>query len=146
MVVLAVGNPSRGDDALGPLLAERLEAVRPAGVEVIVDFQLQVEHALDLEGRRGVIFVDAARNLDTDYQLTPVGPARDASHSSHALSPAAVLDTFRRCTHREPPPAWILAVRGERFELGEALSAVAGASLESAWLRLRKIAEDGTVS
>jgi Ni,Fe-hydrogenase maturation factor len=26
LLVLAVGNPSRGDDALGPALAERLEA------------------------------------------------------------------------------------------------------------------------
>ena len=37
MLVLATGNPSRGDDALGPLLAERLEDAALAGVEVLVD-------------------------------------------------------------------------------------------------------------
>ena len=33
---------------VGPELAARLEAAAPAGVEVIVEFQLQVENALDL--------------------------------------------------------------------------------------------------
>jgi len=59
VLVLAVGNPSRGDDALGPELAARLEAAALPGVEVIVEFQLQVENALDLVGRERVIFIDA---------------------------------------------------------------------------------------
>ena len=57
--VCAAGGPSRGDDAGGPLVAERLEVADVQGVEVLVDFQLQVEHALDLAGRERVIFVDA---------------------------------------------------------------------------------------
>ena len=32
-LVFAVGNPSRGDDAVGPLLAARLEAADVPGVE-----------------------------------------------------------------------------------------------------------------
>jgi hydrogenase maturation protease len=63
-LVLAVGNPSRGDDALGPALLERLRdaGVDAAGdVELLTDFQLQIEHALDLQGRQAVLFVDAAR-------------------------------------------------------------------------------------
>ena len=64
LLVLAVGNPSRGDDALGPLLLERLQADGwDAGgqVELLCDFQLQVEHTLDLQGRSAVLLVDAAR-------------------------------------------------------------------------------------
>ncbi len=34
-LVFAVGNPSRGDDAVGPLLAARLEAADVPGVEVL---------------------------------------------------------------------------------------------------------------
>ena len=49
-LVFAWGNPSRGDDALGPALVERLEAARPAHPEwgelaLLTDFQLQPEHA-----------------------------------------------------------------------------------------------------
>ena len=34
-----------------------------------------------------------------------------------------------------PPPAWLLAIRGERFELGESLSDVARHSLQTALQR-----------
>jgi hypothetical protein len=39
VLVLAVGNPSCGDDAIGQALAERLEAAALPGVEVISGFQ-----------------------------------------------------------------------------------------------------------
>ena len=57
VLLLGYGNPSRGDDALGPMLLEMLEADRRAGrapdnFETLTDFQLQVEHALDLQRRR----------------------------------------------------------------------------------------------
>lgn len=137
VVVFAVGNPSRGDDAIGPELAARLEAAELPGVEVIVDFQLQVEHALDLEHRELAIFVDAAVDLEGPYELRPASPSRDRSHTSHALSPAAVLETFERCTGNTAPPALVLAVRGHQFELGAGLSNEARANLEAAWPALR---------
>ena len=49
VVVFAVGNPSRGDDALGPLLMAGLEQQDWPGVQLVSDFQLQIEHALDLD-------------------------------------------------------------------------------------------------
>jgi hydrogenase maturation protease len=133
VLVFALGNPSRGDDAIGPELAARLEAAALPGVEVLVDFQLQVEHALDLEGRRLVVFVDAALDARTPCEVREVMPARDASHTSHSLSPAAVLETFERISGRPAPEAQVLAVRGESFELGAPLSPEAGANLEAAW-------------
>lgn len=139
MLVFALGNPSRGDDALGPELAARLEAGALPGVEVIVDFQLQVEHALDLEGRRFVVFVDAALGTRAPCEIRKVTPARDASHTSHALSPAAVLETFERVTGRAAPEARVLAVSGESFELGAPLSHTARTNLESAWRALKEL-------
>ena len=136
VLVFALGNPSRGDDALGPELAARLEAAALPGVEVIVDFQLQVEHALDMAGRRLVVFVDAAVDARAPCEIRAVTPVRDASHSSHALSPAAVLETFERIIGRAAPEARVLAVRGECFELGAPLSPAARANLEAAWDRL----------
>jgi hydrogenase maturation protease len=143
VLVLAVGNPSRGDDALGPMLAERLERAALPGVEVIVDFQLQVEHSLELEQRRLVVFVDAAVNGAAPFELRSVRPLRDASHTTHALSPAAVLETYARVTGNEPPAALALAVRGSSFGLGEELSAEARHSLESAWQELLRVVTTG---
>jgi hydrogenase maturation protease len=92
-LVIAVGNLSRGDDAAGPMLAERLLAADLPGVEVLVEFQLQVEHALDLAGRKRVIFIDACVDALEPWVERPLRPARGMAHTSHSLAPAQVLDT-----------------------------------------------------
>jgi len=138
LLVLAVGNPSRGDDAIGPALAVRIEEARLPDVEVIVEFQLQVENALDLAGRERVIFIDAGTGTPEPFELRRVEAAAEFLHTSHALSPEAVLATYRRVTGEEPPEAWLLCVRGESFELGDALSAAAGEHLAAAWAILRE--------
>jgi len=148
VVVIAVGNPSRGDDAIGPALAARLEREDLPGVEVIVDYQLQVEHALDLEDRQLAVFVDAAVDCTGPVEVRPLAPCRDASHTTHALSPAAVLETCVRITGRPPPRSYALAVRGLRFGLGDGLSDEARRNLEAAWpvvLQLLREGEKGTL-
>jgi len=126
LLVLGVGNPSRGDDALGPALLEvlREQGVEQGGaVELLTDFQLQVEHLLDLEGRRAVLFVDAAwPGTGPGTGLEPIVADSGAPLSSHALRPQAVLRAFSRVLGRAPPPAWQLAVEGAAFELGATLS------------------------
>lgn len=142
-VIFACGNPSRGDDALGPLLLERLAdwlaAERIAeSFELIEDFQLQIEHALDLSGRQAALFIDAGQDTPAPYTLSPGFPDDTPGHSSHAISPGAVLAVYRRIVGGEPPPASILCVRGESYELGEGLSVVASEHLELAWLALQR--------
>ncbi len=131
-LVIGVGNPSRGDDALGPLLIERIEALAMPGVECLTDFQLQVEHALDLVGREEVVFVDATVAGDAPCSLLPVVPQRDASATTHALTPAAVLEAYVRVTGLPLPSVRVLAIRGYAFELGEGLSGAAVENLAAA--------------
>jgi hydrogenase maturation protease len=131
-LVIGIGNPSRGDDAIGPLAIERLQALALPGVELLTDFQLQVEYALDLIGRREVVFIDAAASGAEPYAFAPVQPAADASATTHALAPAAVLDAFLRVADAPPPAAYVLAVRGYAFELGAPLSAAAARNLDAA--------------
>jgi hydrogenase maturation protease len=135
ILIIGIGNPSRGDDALGPLLIERLEALQLPDVELITDFQLQVEFALDLQGRQRVIFVDASLDALPPFTFNPVSAAEDTSYSSHALSPSAVLHAYQKL-FGAPPPAFVLAIRGTTFELGEDLSDEAAAHLQAAvaWL------------
>lgn len=141
VLVLAVGNPSRGDDALGPKLAQRLEdwLAREgiADVEVITDMQLNVEHALDLEDRARVLVIDASASGDLPFACAPVGPCHDASYSTHSVSPQAILQVYRDLGLREMPPTEVLAVRGASFELGEALSPAGRRHLELAWMFLQ---------
>lgn len=131
VLIFAYGNPSRGDDALGPALLERVEALDIPGVELLTDFQLQVEHAADLAGRQVVLFADADVSCPAPYAFTRLAPQRDTSYSTHEMSPAAVLEVYREL-YGDPPPAYLLAIRGESFELGEPLSTGARANLEAA--------------
>jgi hydrogenase maturation protease len=137
VLVLAVGNPSRGDDALGPLLAGRIEAAGLPDVEIITEFQLQVENSLDLEGRELVLFVDAGTGTPAPFELREARPDAEFSHTTHALSPESVLATYVRVKGETPPPAVVLCIRGESFELGDALSPAAASNLEAAWALLR---------
>jgi hydrogenase maturation protease len=136
-LIFAWGNPSRGDDALGPRFAEAAIALAAAhpewgGIDVLTDFQLQVEHALDLHGRARILFVDASLEAPPPFAVSEVEPARDASFTTHAMSPAAVLQVYCDLEDEMPPPAWQLAIRGEAFELGEGLSRNAAAHLAAA--------------
>jgi len=137
LLVFGWGNPSRGDDALGPLLVERIEALGLPGVECQTDFQLQVEHALDLQDRRRILFVDASLEAPAPFAASVIEPARDASFTTHAMSPQAVMQVYEELHDEPPAPCTLLAIRGERFELGEPLSPPAAANLEAAlrWAR-----------
>lgn len=131
VLVFGWGNPSRGDDALGPLFVERIEALRLPGVECLTDFQLQVEHALDLKGRERVLFVDASVETAAIAAMR-IQAMRDTSFTTHAISPQSVMQTFIDIEQTEPPPCWLLGIGGRSFELGEPLSADAAANLEAA--------------
>ena len=173
VLVFGWGNPSRGDDALGPLFVEAVEAMKLPGIECLTDFQLQVEHALDLRRRSRILFVDAVEAMKlpgveclTDFQLQVehaldlrgrervlfvdasadaaapftferIEPARDASFTTHAVSPQAILQVFREVEAEPAPPCWLLAIRGEGWELGAPTSATAQENLRAAiaWSR-----------
>jgi hydrogenase maturation protease len=139
LLVFGWGNLSRGDDALGPLFVEQLRAAaaRVTEVEFLDDYQLQIEHALDLVGRKQVLFVDASLTCTAPFEVTPISPAQDASFTTHTLSPQALMQVFRDVQGEAPPPCTLLAIRGERFALGEPPSPAAVAHLAAAlaWAR-----------
>jgi hydrogenase maturation protease len=143
LLVFGWGNRSRGDDALGPLFVEQLgtelaDAVETGEIELMDDYQLQPEHALDLVGRQRVLFVDASLDCAAPFEVTVLrADPTPAAVTTHALSPQALLQVYRRLHAAEAPACTLLAVRGEAFELGEAPGAAALENLRKAldWAR-----------
>jgi len=86
-LVFGWGNRSRGDDALGPLCVERLRSELPArdDIEYLDDYQLMVEHVLDLHGRSRVLFVDASLGCAPPFESLALHAAADGSISSPFL-------------------------------------------------------------
>jgi hydrogenase maturation protease len=129
LLVFGWGNLSRGDDALGPLFVEELSAVVGAAaqsrVDLLDDYQLQIEHALDLVDRERVLFVDASLSCAAPFEVIVLRPAQGAMFTTHALSPAFVMQVYRNLYGVDPPPCTLLAIRGARFGLGEAPGSLA---------------------
>jgi hydrogenase maturation protease len=133
ILIFGYGNLSRGDDALGVLMLEHIEArFSLETIDLLTDFQLQIEHALDLENRELVIFVDASVKSEIIFEFTQLQPVRDLTHTTHAMSPAAVLDTYQVIKQEPPPPCFLLAIGADSFELGEDLGEKARQNLAKA--------------
>lgn len=142
LLILACGNPSRGDDAIGPLLAEKLAAwlqkIGLAGqVEVICDLQFNIEHATDLEGRSHVLFIDAACELATPCEYGNLRPRRDETLSTHASSPAGLLWAASSILGLPLPRTELLQVSARDFELGAEISPHARRAMAAAWVYVR---------
>ncbi len=144
LVIFAIGNPSRGDDALGPELLRLLETktVDLIGnqIEIIEDFQLQIEHALDLDHRELVLFIDASVSCAPPFEFTRLSPRPELNYTTHAMHPAGILQTYQTW-YGSPPPTFLLSIRGEQFDLGQPLSQPASQHLQAAWTLLKQLLE-----
>jgi hydrogenase maturation protease len=151
VLLIAIGNESRGDDAMAPLLLRGLaDWLKNKGlenqVELLEDFQLQIEHAADLAGRVLVLFMDAGMDTPEPYTFFRSFPDDGRTLFSHALDPQAVLATYLNVYKASPPPSFVLCLRGEQFELGAPLSAQARQRMKLALEFMHKLLQDASVS
>ena len=142
ILILAIGNESRGDDALAPLLVRDLEGWAEAAglderVELIEEYQLQVEHVTDLVGRSAALFIDADISCTEPFHFSEITSGHDSSYTSHAMTPAALLHAYRQVYGKDAPPAFLLRIRGYDFELGNPLGDRAAANLKLAVKHVR---------
>ena len=143
-LVIGIGNPLRGDDGVGALLAEQAAvstAAEPGGsVAVRSVQQLTPELAEELADLDAVLFIDADGAVESaGPQLKDLHPA-GASGNSHGLEPAALLAVCQALYGRAPA-AQLLLVPATAFAHGTALSAGLQRQLPAArhllhrWLR-----------
>ena len=151
VLVFTYGNPSRGDDALGPTMFDLLVKHKQNtneldNVDLLTDFQLQIEHAIDLEQRKAVLFIDASVSSSAPYEFHKLQPEQDDSYTTHAMSPASVLAVYQQINHREPPPSYMLTIRGYEFGLGKELSAQGKTNLQQAYEFIKRLVESDVVN
>jgi len=112
---------------------ELLQQANLNDVDLLTDFQLQIEHAIDLEGRKRVLFVDASLSASAPFEVVRLQPEQDASYTTHAMSPQALLSVYQQINGCAPPPAWLLSIRGYEFGLGLPLTTAANRHLLAAF-------------
>lgn len=132
-LVIGIGNPLRGDDGVGALLAE--QAAQQAAVRCVQ--QLTPELAAELAHLDAVLFIDAwLAPAAAVPQLIALSPAASPT-SSHRLDPAALL-ALSQALYGHAPRAQQLLVPASGFECGTALSAALQAHLPHARALLRQ--------
>jgi hydrogenase maturation protease len=146
VLLFGYGNPSRGDDALGPKLLDYVEQhCNHDYVELLCDFQLQIEHALDIKNRSLVLFIDASVADIDAYNFIKLQASRDISYSTHAMSPSAILNVYQTIIKQTPPPCFLLTIKAQKIALGEDLSIQAQLNLEQACLFTKHLLENATL-
>jgi hydrogenase maturation protease len=151
VLVIAVGNESRGDDALAPLLLRQLQDWANGHnlldrIEFLEDFQLQVEHAADLLDRELVLFIDAGMQTPAPYSFYRIEPNQGSTLFSHALAPEDVLTAYVQVYREAPPPCFVICLHGEQFELGAALSPQAEQHMSTAMNFAHILLQDANTS
>lgn len=139
LIILAWGNISRGDDAAGPVLAEKIQSLALDGLTLEEDLQLNIEHVMDLHSQVPVMFIDASCKPKQGFYLEKIIPEPDASISTHSVSPAALLHLFEKTHGKTAPEAFMLHVSGKEFELGQSVSQHTRLALDSAWDYLQEL-------
>lgn len=134
-LILACGNPLRGDDAVGWLIADALQReCTSADIEIEAAHQFVPEMAERISQAEIVIFVDASASRSPGMVGSQrVTASRLAAETfTHELDPQTLLALAEALYGRAPGRAFSLSVGAESFELNEGLSEAAKASIPKA--------------
>jgi len=141
-LVVGIGNGSRGDDAVGPVVAERVARLGLAGVEVVTHEEplALVEH---LAGHEDVVVVDAVRSgvvrpgavhvIHAGAAPLPRDPVALGSNrlGSHGLGVIEAVE-LARALGRLPRRLTLVGVEASELGVGAAMSAPVREGLDDA--------------
>jgi hydrogenase maturation protease len=145
-LIIGYGNPLRGDDGIGWRVVQAVAEALLDTANVLTVHQLAPELAEPISRARVVVFVDAAVEgepgeviyfaLDGDAGWQPALQPIESHLTTPGALLAIALDLFGR-----RPPAYIVTVVGESFELSESLSPAVEAAVPEAVWRVIALAE-----
>lgn len=138
VLIIAYGNPLRGDDGLAWRVADDLERkVDPSNVAILRRHQLAPELAEEMRRCDVAIFVDAAAygvsgHPPGEVRVEEIPEAEPAPAGtvrfSHQLSPA-ILVALAAQLYQARPRTFCATLTGQNFDHGESLSPMVEAAL-----------------
>jgi hydrogenase maturation protease len=138
VLVIAYGNPLRGDDGIAWQAAENIERELPS-VTVVCAHQLTPELAEAASAAGTVIFIDATLSAEPGKVVCKAVSAECGTpHYSHILAPAQIL-TLCNQLYGVEPQGFLISISGENFDHGEALSAAAINGVPRALAAIREL-------
>jgi hydrogenase maturation protease len=123
LLVIGIGNPDCGDDAIGPLVAQRLVGRFPPEVAILERTGDMLGLIEDWSGCDGVVLIDAAALVTTPGTIHRIDllheslPAGLSLASTHGFGLADAVG-FARALGQLPATLVVYAMEGGRFDLG----------------------------
>ena len=121
ILVIGFGNPIRGDDALGPIAAERLEGrISHDQVQIITRHVLTTELVAEVSEATLVIYIDAATEGPIGEVLCRplVGTSEASMNMAHFFDPRELL-AWSRELYGQQPEAYLVSIRGVSFNFAK---------------------------
>jgi len=131
VLIFGYGNPGRHDDGLGPELAERVEEFCLSYVDTDANYQLSLEDAEAVTGRKLVLFADATVEQVENFVVRRVIPSCEVTFTSHLITPQFIAALCENVFDSKPE-IWIIGIKGYNFDYGEGLTPEAKFNLEKA--------------
>lgn len=142
-LVVGLGSPDRGDDAVGPVVARRVAALGLQGVRVLAH-EDPTDLVTSMTGASAVVVVDAVWSpgaeagtliiLETGEGAAPLPEdawARTGRGGTHAFGLAAAVE-LARALKKLPPRVVLVGVAAAGFDHGEPLSPGVAAAVDGA--------------
>ncbi|MEY4387844.1 MAG: hypothetical protein RLY20_3127 [Verrucomicrobiota bacterium] len=138
LLVIGYGNTLRGDDGVGPRVADAVEALHLPGVRTMTCQQLSPEHAAPISLAETVIFVDAAVDAPREVQFRHLEPNATSQLMAHAADPRTMLALSRDVFGHVPHALW-LTIPAERMDFSEKLTPIAEWGCAEAVAKIRAL-------
>jgi hydrogenase maturation protease len=132
--VIGIGNPMRGDDGVGTVVAERVRGM--PGIDHVIGDGDPFEVADLLSGPHNILLIDATRGGGTPGAITVWEPAVSATPrtrvgaSSHGFGAEAAIELAAALAPL-PERVVVVGIEGACFE-GDGLSAPVAAAIDGA--------------
>jgi hydrogenase maturation protease len=129
-LILGIGNPLRGDDGLGWVVAEQLAQAGDLACSVQMVHQLTPELAEHMAAAALVVMIDATREGEPgDVRLRPLSSSVQqlGAVGTHHTTPEELVG-LTRAVYGHCPPVVVITMTGADFCLGEHLSQLAASS------------------
>lgn len=140
LLVIGYGNTLRGDDGVGPRVAEAVGNLCLSSVWTLICQQLSPEHAEPVSQARAVVFVDAAVGAPDWVQFRKLEPNDSPQLMAHAADPRTML-ALARDVFGHAPEAWWLTIPAVKFGFGEEFSPETEAGFHEAVHQIQSLAK-----
>jgi hydrogenase maturation protease len=137
ILIIGYGNSTRQDDGIGVYVGEVL-ARELSNIDVEVTQEIGPEVCEELSGYGLVFFVDAGIDQEEDFVIRELSAKFRSTPFSHHIHPETLLAMTERLFN-SLPKAYLVSIKGYRFDFGFEISQEAKINAEKAIKEMERI-------